>query len=133
MPLTKRWTRIDRLAKLVKRSRRHSSSASNAAEISGVNAVPSTTTEPLILSDITIPAISAHELKRIDTGDSVVDEYARQPWEFFPCAVEAFFQKPIALKEKHRRLYGFFARYFRQRPATWESKLRARTSPASSV
>jgi MtfA peptidase len=77
--------------------------------------------------------IEAHELKGIDTGDSVVDEYALHPGEFLPCAVEAFFQKPIALKEKHRRLYGFLARYFRQSPATWESQLRARTSPATRV
>jgi MtfA peptidase len=77
--------------------------------------------------------IQAHELKRIAAGDSVVDEYALQPSEFFPCAVEAFFQRPIALKERHRGLYGFLCRYFRQSPATWESKLRARTWPASSV
>lgn len=77
--------------------------------------------------------IEAHELKRIETGDSVIHEYALHPGEFFPCTVEAFFQKPIALKDKHRRLYGFLARYFRQSPATWEAKFRARTSPATSV
>jgi Mlc titration factor MtfA (ptsG expression regulator) len=77
--------------------------------------------------------IEAHELKRIDNGDSVISEYALHPGEFFPCVVEAFFQKPIALKERHRRLYGFLARYFRQSPAAWELKLRARTSPATSV
>jgi Mlc titration factor MtfA (ptsG expression regulator) len=77
--------------------------------------------------------IQADELKRIAAGDSVVDEYALQPSEFFPCAVEAFFQKPIALTEGHRALYRFLCRYFRQNPATWESKVRARTSPASSV
>jgi Mlc titration factor MtfA (ptsG expression regulator) len=77
--------------------------------------------------------IQAHELRRIAVGDSVVDQYALHASEFFPCAVEAFFQKPLALKERHRRLYGFLARYFRQSPATWESRLRARTSPASGV
>jgi Mlc titration factor MtfA (ptsG expression regulator) len=75
--------------------------------------------------------IEAQELKRIGAGDSIVDPYALQPAEFFTCAVEAFFQKPIALRERHRRLYGFLGRYFRQSPATWESRLRARTSPAS--
>jgi MtfA peptidase len=68
--------------------------------------------------------IEAQELTRIGTGDSIVDQYALQPSEFFPCAVEAFFQKPIALRERHPRLYGFLSRYFRQIPATWESKLR---------
>jgi len=77
--------------------------------------------------------IQAQEMKRIATGDSVVDPYGLQSSEFFPCAVEAFFQKPIALKEKHRRLYRFLGRYFRQSPAAWESKLRARTSAAGNV
>jgi Mlc titration factor MtfA (ptsG expression regulator) len=71
--------------------------------------------------------IEAHELTRIGTGDSIVDQYALQPSEFFPCAVEAFFQRPIALRERHPRLYRFLSGYFRQSPATWESKLRAGT------
>jgi Mlc titration factor MtfA (ptsG expression regulator) len=77
--------------------------------------------------------LQADERKRIATGDSVVDEYALQTSEFFPCAVEAFFQKPIALRERHRQLYWFLVSYFRQSPATWESKLRARTSPDASI
>jgi Mlc titration factor MtfA (ptsG expression regulator) len=77
--------------------------------------------------------IEAHERQRIDRGDSVVDEYALQPAEFFPCAVEAFFQKSILLKGNHRRLYGFLVRYFRQSPAAWESTLRAGTPPATNV
>jgi hypothetical protein len=72
--------------------------------------------------------IQAHESTRIATGDSVIREYALQPSEFFPCVTETFFQKPIALKEGHRSLYGFLCQYFRQSPAEWESALRARTS-----
>jgi Mlc titration factor MtfA (ptsG expression regulator) len=72
-------------------------------------------------------AIRAHELKRVGRGESVVDRYALQPSEFFPCAVEAFFQKPVELREAHRKLYGFLGRYFRQRPALWESRFRARS------
>jgi MtfA peptidase len=68
--------------------------------------------------------IQRHELKRIDAGDSLLDPYASNPSEFFPCAVEAFFQNPIALRETHRRLYGFLSRYFGQNPAVWESNLR---------
>ena len=67
--------------------------------------------------------IQARELKRIAAGDSIVDPYAAHPSEFFPCAVEAFFQKPIELGQRHRRLYRFLSMYFRQRPATWESRL----------
>jgi MtfA peptidase len=65
--------------------------------------------------------IQAHEINRLADGDSVIDQYALQPSEFFPCAVEAFFQKPMALKAHHRTLYGFLHRYFRQSPANWQS------------
>ena len=71
-------------------------------------------------------AIRAHELKRVTAGDSIVDAYATHPSEFFPCAVEAFFQKPIELRERHRRLYRFLGRYFHQNPALWESRCRTR-------
>src|SRR5215217_4531551 len=73
-------------------------------------------------------AIQAHELKRVVRGESIVDRYALQPSEFFPCAVEAFFQKPVELRNDHRSLYQFLSRYFRQRPALWESKFRAWSS-----
>jgi MtfA peptidase len=72
--------------------------------------------------------IQADELKRVADGESIVSPYARQPSEFFPCAVEAFFQKPIEFREMHRRLYRFLSRYFRQGPALWESRFRARSS-----
>lgn len=71
-------------------------------------------------------AIQEHELKRLADGASIVDRYALQPLEFFPCAVEAFFQKPIELRDGHRRLYRFLGRYFRQNPAWWESRFRRR-------
>jgi Mlc titration factor MtfA (ptsG expression regulator) len=77
--------------------------------------------------------IEAEELRRIDTGDSIVDQYALQPSEFFPCAVEAFFQKPIALRERHPRLYGFLSGYFQQSPATWESELRPGPLPGTGL
>jgi hypothetical protein len=73
-------------------------------------------------------AIQAHELARVAGGDSIVDPYALQPSEFFPCAVEVFFQKPIELRAAHQRLYRFLSRYFRQRPALWESRFRIRAS-----
>lgn len=71
-------------------------------------------------------AIEARELKRVAGGESIVDPYILHPSEFFPCAVEAFFQKPIELQEVHRRLYRFLSRYFHQSPALWESRFRAR-------
>jgi hypothetical protein len=72
--------------------------------------------------------LEAQELKRLANDDSVVDQYALHASEFFPCVVEAFFQIPIDLRERHPDLYRFLARYFRQSPAMWESKLRARIS-----
>jgi hypothetical protein len=78
-------------------------------------------------------AIQARELERIAAGDSIVDAYALHPSEFFPCAVEAFFQNPTAMREQHRTLYRFLSRYFRQRPALWESRLRIRASPTTST
>jgi Mlc titration factor MtfA (ptsG expression regulator) len=71
--------------------------------------------------------IQAHELTRVAAGRSIVAPYSLQPSEFFPCAVEAFFQKPIELREAHRSLYRFLSRYFRQSPALWESRVRARS------
>lgn len=71
--------------------------------------------------------IQAHELKRVASGQSIVDPYALQPSEFFSCAVEAFFQKPIGMRRAHRRLYRFLSRYFRQSPALWESRVSARS------
>jgi hypothetical protein len=69
-------------------------------------------------------ALQSAELQRVADGESVVSSYALQPSEFFPCSVEAFFQKPIELKEGHRTLYAFLSRYFRQSPALWESTRR---------
>jgi MtfA peptidase len=69
--------------------------------------------------------IERQELRRVAEGDSIIAAYALRPGEFFTCAVEAFFQTPVVLRENHRRLYGFLSRYFRQLPATWESRRRA--------
>jgi Mlc titration factor MtfA (ptsG expression regulator) len=79
--------------------------------------------------------IEAHELNRLQNDDSVIDRYALHPSEFFPCAVEAFFQTPIEVSTRHLQLYRFLARYFRQSPAAWESKRFSRTAarPGSSI
>ena len=74
-------------------------------------------------------AIQADERTRLaGGGESIIDPYALQPSEFFPCAVEVFFQMPLELREKHRRLYRFLSRYFRQNPAWWEATARARST-----
>jgi Mlc titration factor MtfA (ptsG expression regulator) len=63
------------------------------------------------------------ELKKVRRGRSVVNTLGRDyPEEFFPSAVEAFFEKPIPLKQQHRRLYAYLRKYFGQDPAVWELK-----------
>jgi Mlc titration factor MtfA (ptsG expression regulator) len=61
------------------------------------------------------------EMARLRSGQSVIDDYgAHEPAEFFAVAVEAFFETPLAVRARHRELYGFLSRYFRQDPASWD-------------
>jgi MtfA peptidase len=56
-----------------------------------------------------------------ETGaPSVLDEYgAENPAEFFAVATEAFFERPVELRERHPALYGELRAFYRQDPATW--------------
>ena len=56
-----------------------------------------------------------------ETGaPSVLDEYgAENPAEFFAVATEAFFERPIELRERHRALYDELRTFYRQDPADW--------------
>ena len=64
--------------------------------------------------------IVQHEEDRLRRGDSVLDPYAlSNPVEFFATAVEAFFQTPVALADRHGELYTFLSSYFHQDPASW--------------
>ena len=61
------------------------------------------------------------EMDRMRRGRSVLDEYgANEPVEFFPVAVEAFFETALAVRQHHGELYAFLADYFRQDPAAWD-------------
>jgi len=62
------------------------------------------------------------EEERVRQGDSVLDPYAlSNSVEFFAVAVEAFFQTPIPVADRHNELYAFLSSYFQQDPATWSS------------
>lgn len=51
---------------------------------------------------------------------TVLDAYgAEGPEEFFAVAVEAFFEKPAALKEKEPAIYEQLSAFFRLEPVTW--------------
>jgi Mlc titration factor MtfA (ptsG expression regulator) len=61
------------------------------------------------------------EMDRIRRGKSVLDPYAGEnPSEFLAVAVEAFFEIPLELRDRHREVYAILAAYFRQDPAAWD-------------
>jgi Mlc titration factor MtfA (ptsG expression regulator) len=61
------------------------------------------------------------EMERLRSGRSALDEYgAHDPLEFFPVAVEAFFETALAVRQNHRELYALLADYFQQDPAAWD-------------
>jgi MtfA peptidase len=63
----------------------------------------------------------AAEMDRIRRGKSVLDPYAAEnPSEFLAVAVEAFFEIPLELRDRHREVYAILAAYFRQDPAAWD-------------
>ncbi len=66
-------------------------------------------------------ALVEKEMERLRKGKSVLDPYgAEDPVEFLAVAVEAFFEAPLALHQRHRELYGLLRDYFGQDPAAWD-------------
>jgi MtfA peptidase len=82
---------------------------------------------PPYLSDESIRTwmvIMEQEEERLRRGDSELNPYGLTgPEELFAVAVEAFFQRPVALMRSHSELYGFLASYLRQDPAAWSEAL----------
>jgi len=78
---------------------------------------------PSYLSDDSIrqwTEIVCTEEDRLRRGDSVLDPYALSgSVEFFATAVEAFFQIPLKVADRHGQLYAFLSTYFCQDPAAW--------------
>lgn len=78
---------------------------------------------PSYLSDDSIrqwSQILEREEERLRHGDSVLDPYAlASSVELFAVAVEAFFQTPVTLADRHPELYAFLSSYFCQDPAAW--------------
>jgi len=66
-------------------------------------------------------AVVQKEMERLRRGTSALDPYAAQdPAEFLAVAVEAFFQTPRVIRERHQEVYAILADYFQQDPADWE-------------
>lgn len=60
--------------------------------------------------------VAAREIERLRAGDTgtVIDEYgAENPAEFFATSVEAFFEKPEAMRSAHPELYTLLEKLFR--------------------
>ena len=59
-----------------------------------------------------------------DTGiPTLLDTYgATNPAEFFAVLVEAFFERPSALRARHPNLYGELQRYFNQDPIKYSAE-----------
>jgi MtfA peptidase len=71
-------------------------------------------------------AVQSREIDIVRLGMSVLDPYGgSEPREFFPVAVESFFERSIALREKHGALYAFLRAYFGQDPAAWADRSNA--------
>jgi len=54
---------------------------------------------------------------------TLLDHYgATNPAEFFAVATECFFERPVALKRKHKELYGQLSEFYRQDPAARQER-----------
>src|SRR5438270_5588968 len=54
---------------------------------------------------------------------TLLDTYgATDPVEFFAVSVEAFFERPRALRAYHPRLYGELQKYFQQDPVEYSAE-----------
>jgi Mlc titration factor MtfA (ptsG expression regulator) len=59
-----------------------------------------------------------------DTGiPTLLDSYgATNPAEFFAVATEAFFERPLALRQRRPQLFAELQRFYRQDPAAYSSE-----------
>ncbi len=66
-------------------------------------------------------AVVEKEMDRLRRGKSVLDPYGGEdPVEFLAVAVETFFERPLALRRRHREVYAILRGYFGQDPAAWD-------------
>jgi Mlc titration factor MtfA (ptsG expression regulator) len=61
------------------------------------------------------------EMDRVRRGKSALDSYAAEnAVEFMAVAVEAFFEIPLELRDRHGEVYAILTAYFQQDPAAWD-------------
>ncbi len=63
-------------------------------------------------------SVMQREFEKVHRGRSFLRNYAgTNPAEFFACAVEFFFEKPVEMRERSPELYLQLSRFFNQNPA----------------
>ena len=66
-------------------------------------------------------AVVDKEMERLRKGKSALDPYGSEsPVEFLAVAVEAFFEMPLVVRQRHREVYAILSAYFGQDPAGWD-------------
>lgn len=66
-------------------------------------------------------AVMQKEMERLRKGKSALDPYGGEnPVEFLAVAVEAFFEMPREVRQRHREVYAILSAYFGQDPAAWD-------------
>ena len=66
-------------------------------------------------------AVVEKEMERLRKGQSALDPYGSEsPVEFLAVAVEAFFEMPQVVRQRHREVYAILSAYFAQDPAAWD-------------
>lgn len=66
-------------------------------------------------------ALAEREMERMRLGRSAIDPYGQEsPVEFLAVAVEAFFERPLDLRDGHAEVYSMLRDYFGQDPAAWD-------------
>ena len=66
-------------------------------------------------------AVMEKEMERLRKRKSALDPYGSEsPVEFLAVAVEAFFEMPLVVRQRHREVYAILSAYFGQDPAAWD-------------
>jgi Mlc titration factor MtfA (ptsG expression regulator) len=87
--------------------------------------VPELSTREQLLSWKAVMRVEFAALRAADeTGiPTLLDTYgATNPAEFFAVATEAFFERPIALRNRHPKLFAELQRYFQQDPTEYSAE-----------
>ena len=82
--------------------------------------LPSTAQDRRLWEDLIHREQSAIRSSRYRDDKHLVREYgATNKAEFFTCATEAFFEKPVEMKRDHANIYELLQKFYQLDPATW--------------